>query len=203
MPSILGANSASDYEISNSLRAPGATNNHLSMVFDSAASDANRRIFTFSGWIKLGNAVQFAQYYPNQKSILLSTDAAQSTTSVGYGGYTSANAGGFHFQDGRSGTYIETTSKFRDPSAWYHVVVRYDSTQGTASNRIFIYVNGVSQPLNYSNTNDPEVDQNTSVDFFSAGDNIDATSADSGNFVHNVNSYYNGGFAAINNSFDG
>ena len=106
MPSILGANSASDYEISNSLRAPGATNNHLSMVFDSAASDANRRIFTFSGWIKLGNAVQFAQYYPNQKSILLSTDAAQSTTSVGYGGYTSANAGGFHFQDGRSGTYI-------------------------------------------------------------------------------------------------
>jgi hypothetical protein len=203
MPSILGANSASDYEISNSLRAPGATNNHLSMVFDSAASDANRRIFTFSGWIKLGNAVQFAQYYPNQKSILLSTDAAQSTTSVGYGGYTSANAGGFHFQDGRSGTYIETTSKFRDPSAWYHVVVRYDSTQGTASNRIFIYVNGVSQPLNYSNTNDPEVDQNTSVDFFSAGDNIDATSADSGNFVHNVNSYYNGGFDAINNSFDG
>ena len=137
MPSILGANSVREnYQIENSLRLPGATNNHLSMVFGSSAS--NRKTFTFSGWIKLGNSVQFGQYYPNEKYILTSTDAAQSTTAVGYGGYTSGNAGGFHLQDGRSATYIETTTKFRDPSAWYHLVIRYDSTQATASNRIFI-----------------------------------------------------------------
>ena len=171
------------------------------MVYSSSAS--NRKTWTFSCWIKLGQAAHYSQYYSNDKYLFTSTDAAQSTTNVGYGGYTSGNAGGFHLQDGRSGTYIETTSKFRDPSAWYHLVVRYDSTQSTASDRIFIYVNGESQGLNYSNSGDPEVDLNTEVDFFLAGDNIDATSADSGNFVHNVNSYYNSGFDAVNNSFDG
>jgi len=202
---VLGANTESAaYEIDNSLRTGGGDNHHLSMVYSSAASDANRRTFTFSGWIKLGQAAHFTEYYPNEKYLLTSTDRAQSTTNVGYGGYTSGNAGSFHFQDGRSGTYIETTTKFRDPNAWYHVVVKYDSTQSTASDRIFIYVNGVSQPLNYSNSGDPEVDLNTTVDFFLAGDNIDATSADNGNFVHNVNGYYNSSSATTaNHAFDG
>ena len=31
----------------------------------------------------------------------------------------------------------------RDPSAWYHLVVSYDTTQVTAADRIKIYVNGV------------------------------------------------------------
>ena len=198
---VLGSNSAvAGYEIDNSLRF-GGDDHHLSMIYSSAAS--NLKTWTFSGWIKLGQAAHFSQNYPNDKFILTSSDAAVSTTSIGYGGYTSGNAGGFHLNDGRSGTYIETTSKFRDPSAWYHLVVRYDSTQSTASDRIFIYVNGESQPLNYSNTGDPEVDLNTEVDFFRAGTNIDATSASSGNFVHNINSYYNSGYDAINNSFDG
>jgi hypothetical protein len=36
-----------------------------------------------------------------------------------------------------------TTQVFRDPSAWYHIVVAYDTTQATSSNRVKIYVNGV------------------------------------------------------------
>ena len=189
---IGGANTLSaDYDIENSLRVNG-DNHHLSMVFDSAAS--NRKTWTFSCWVKLGNAAQMATAYASNKYILCSTDAATSTTSIGYG-YT---AGDFHIQDGRSGTYIYTTSKFRDPSAWYHLVVRYDSTQGTASDRIFIYVNNVSQTLAYSNTGDPEVDQDTAVDLFLAGDDVDADSADSGNYVHNVNSYYNSGYSDAN-----
>jgi len=52
-----------------------------------------------------------------------------------------------------------TTQVFRDPSAWYHIVFAFDSTQATAGNRIKIYVNGtqvtsfstsVDPPLNYS-----------------------------------------------------
>ena len=38
---------------------------------------------------------------------------------------------------------IDTTQVFRDPAAWYHVVVAYDTTQATASNRIKLYVNGL------------------------------------------------------------
>jgi hypothetical protein len=38
---------------------------------------------------------------------------------------------------------VATTQVLRDPSAWYHIVVVYDSAQGTAANRVKIYINGV------------------------------------------------------------
>ena len=34
---------------------------------------------------------------------------------------------------------------FRDPSAWYHIVAAWDSTQSTDTNRFKLYVNGVKQ----------------------------------------------------------
>ena len=36
-----------------------------------------------------------------------------------------------------------TTQVFRDPSAWYHFVLVWDTTQNTDTNRIKLYVNGV------------------------------------------------------------
>ena len=38
-----------------------------------------------------------------------------------------------------------TNKKFRDSSAWYHIVVAYDSTDGTAADRCKMYVNGVQE----------------------------------------------------------
>jgi len=35
-----------------------------------------------------------------------------------------------------------TTKAFRDPSAWFHLYVAIDTTQGTAANRAKIYING-------------------------------------------------------------
>lgn len=40
---------------------------------------------------------------------------------------------------------IRTNRVFRDPSAWYHIVIKYDSTQSTASDRVKLYVNGENQ----------------------------------------------------------
>jgi hypothetical protein len=48
---------------------------------------------------------------------------------------------------GQGVTSITTSGVFRDPSAWYHVVVACDTTQATASNRWKIYVNGVQQSI--------------------------------------------------------
>ena len=52
-----------------------------------------------------------------------------------------------------SGTnyYATTNALFKDISAWYHVVVTYDTTQSTSSDRIKIYVNGVEQSKSASN----------------------------------------------------
>jgi hypothetical protein len=45
-----------------------------------------------------------------------------------------------------SGSYqwnFLSAAVYRDPSAWYHIMVAYDSTQATDTNRVKIYVNGV------------------------------------------------------------
>jgi hypothetical protein len=40
---------------------------------------------------------------------------------------------------------LETNAVFRDPSAWYSIVIFFDTAQATASNRAAIYINGVLQ----------------------------------------------------------
>jgi len=37
---------------------------------------------------------------------------------------------------------LQTSQVFRDPSAWYHIVIAVDTTQATSSDRIKIYING-------------------------------------------------------------
>ena len=41
----------------------------------------------------------------------------------------------------------DTSMVFRDTSAWYHIVLAVDTTQGSASTQVKIYVNGVQQSL--------------------------------------------------------
>jgi hypothetical protein len=47
---------------------------------------------------------------------------------------------------------IKTNRVFRDTSSWYHLVVAFDTTQGTASDRIKIYINGVQETSFATNT---------------------------------------------------
>ena len=58
---------------------------------------------------------------------------------------------------------VETNRKFRDLSAWYHIVIAMDTTQATASDRVKIWVNGV-QETSMSVTNYPS--QNSTHNFF-------------------------------------
>ena len=55
--------------------------------------------------------------------------------------------------------HLNTSAKFRDPSAWMHIVVAIDSTQATDTNRAKIYVNGVQQ-TSLSATTYPPQNQN-------------------------------------------
>jgi hypothetical protein len=57
---------------------------------------------------------------------------------------------------------VTTTAVYRDPSAWYHVVVAVDTTQATASNRVKMYVNG-SQITAFSASSYPSQNYNTYV----------------------------------------
>lgn len=57
----------------------------------------------------------------------------------------------FYYFDKRGGSTvfnIETLQNFRDPSAWYHMVIAVDTTQSTQSDRVKVYVNGTLADLN-------------------------------------------------------
>jgi len=51
---------------------------------------------------------------------------------------------------------LVTENVFRDTAQWYHILIAYDTTQATASNRVKVYINGASvgfQAGSYPNQN--------------------------------------------------
>ena len=59
-----------------------------------------------------------------------------------------------YFYSQQHSMVLQTNRVFRDTNAWYHIVVAWDTTQSTASNRVKIYVNGV-QETSFSTANYP------------------------------------------------
>jgi len=125
------------YEVANSLRFNDGSTDHLDKTFGQAG---NRRTFTISFWAKLtGNNT------PSQSAMFGAIfDAAQdgSNSDDLYFHTNRLNFSGYY---GSTQFILRTTAKYRDPSAWYHFVVAFDTTQSTASNRIKIYANGVQE----------------------------------------------------------
>ena len=107
----------------------------------------NAKIFTMSFWAKLiedpaGNG---------QEIMAGGTDGSNET----FFRYTSNETIQFrHDHASDTNWQLQTTQKFRDPSAWYHFVAAVDTTQGTSTNRVKLYVNG-SQITDLSTANYP------------------------------------------------
>jgi len=149
---------AGDYEIANSLRINSDAASGLARFGNDSR---NGNTFTISFWAKR-NILGTAQ-------ILVTSKLENSGVNSFVMTFTSANKIQVLGQpeDGTTGadsnrTAILTTAVFRDTSAWYHIVYRQDTTQGTASNRHKLYVNGVLQSLSTNNA----LDQNTEWKYF-------------------------------------
>ena len=66
-----------------------------------------------------------------------------------------------------------TARLFRDPSAWYHVVLACDTTQAVAANGIKLYINGVQQTLSFNSIGGQNgYTQNTSLRVGTSGEPI-------------------------------
>jgi hypothetical protein len=138
--STLLASGTDGYQISRSLRFDGSA--YLNRT---PASAGSRRIATWSGWIKLGNHSSTGEYY------LLCTNGTSDSTFF----YIQIRNNQLRFGQFNSGTFaLYSTQLFRDPSAWYHIVVAVDTTQATASNRAKAYVNG-TEITSWSTANYP------------------------------------------------
>ena len=158
MPTILGANSVSGYEISNSLRFTG-TQSAGAKLSITPGSASNRRTFTYSAWVKKSTITVNADPHPSQT--LLFAEAGGNTNN-GFA-FLPTNTLRFYGQTSSSDNFnLTTTEVFRDTSAWYHVVLASDTTQATASNRMKIYVNG-TQITAFGEEDYPDRNLETSV----------------------------------------
>ena len=114
------------YNLTKSLRFRSSASAYLNRT---PASAGNRRTWTYSAWIKRGSLTGGALLASTNNNIL---------------GFSFTNPDDLSLWDGNTSTMnVATTQVFRDPSAWYHIVVAFDTTQATASNRVKFYVNGV------------------------------------------------------------
>ena len=117
------------------------------------SSSSNRRTFTISVWVKrstLGSGNIFGQ-----------TDTSGSY--MFYIVFDSSNQLYILDYDYHSNNYhFVTNRKFRDTTAWYHIVLAVDTTQATNTNRSKLYVNGV-QETSFSTANYPSQNLQTFV----------------------------------------
>jgi hypothetical protein len=63
---------------------------------------------------------------------------------------------------GISGDSVVPSRLLRDTSAWYHLVFAFDTTQGTAADRIKIYVNGVQETV-FTSTTYPSLNEDLDI----------------------------------------
>ena len=135
-PVVGGDGKPTGYEIDNSLRFEDGDAPRLTKTF---SSSGNRRTVTFSAWFKLSNLGIIRHIFSNNGADFINLES-DNTLSVQLAGSAEG--------------YLYSNRVFRDPSAWYHIVVAVDTTQGTASNRLKLYINGV-QETSFSDSSNP------------------------------------------------
>jgi len=112
------------------------------------SSAGNRRTFTISSWVKRSSLES------GIKAIFSIGNSATSTAEANWFTF-SFNGSTNRLRLVQYNTIIfDTNAVYRDVSAWYHVVVAVDTTQGTASNRVKLYVNG-TQVTSFATVNYP------------------------------------------------
>ena len=139
MTTILGANSvvASGFDVDNSVRFNRADGAYMHKTPGSAG---NRKTWTFSCWAKKSDIAAHSSYFGANQTFQLefhSTGAMLAWESAG--------------------DFMKTNALYRDTSSWYHIVWAFDTTQGTAANRVKLYVNGI-QITSWATSNYPDED---------------------------------------------
>lgn len=111
------------YAIDGSLRFNADDSAYLSRT----PSAGDRQTFTFSAWMKLGDF----DNWPQSEGYIFSVASGSDNTN---NFYFKQNVDGSLRVSAYSVNWRISTALFRDPSAWYHVVLACDSTQATAQN---------------------------------------------------------------------
>jgi hypothetical protein len=159
MSIIIPANSAAGggFAVDNSCRFNNASDDSLTRSL--GASETSLKKGTLSFWIKRAEAVGTAMWlYSNE----VDNDNNRAYIEID----SNDNLRVINSQGGANPLYFITDAEYRDSSAWSHFVIAIDTTQGTESNRVKIYNNGV-QITSFSQATYPSV--NTDLKLFEGG----------------------------------
>ena len=119
------------YQISRSVRTRSSATAYFNRTFSTPTLGTK---WTWSAWVKRGTLSSAQTLFSGQVDV----------NNWGIIAFLAGDTLSFQQADAGSVTStVTTTQVFRDPSAWYHIVVVFDSTQATAANRLLMYVNGV------------------------------------------------------------
>lgn len=127
---------AGGYQINQSLRFDG-TSNKLTRTNPTAGGITNQYTWTFSFWLKRSNV--------NSGSQPLLGGRTASPYTYCYWNY--ASSGRFWIGNYNGSSYVPdirpTNKLWRDPSAWEHFMLVYNTSESTGTDRLKIYSNGV------------------------------------------------------------
>ena len=165
---VLGGTKVADtgYEVANSVRFNRGDSPRLSKTF---GTPTNQDRWTFSVWCKRSGL-------GTTQNLCACQSSGTKLTSLRF---DSDNCLNFYDYNGAYTGQIKTIRDFRDVSAWYHIVIVWDSANGTAGDRMKMYVNGVEETVFSADTNPSsglDSDMNTS------GETFDLGNANNGNF---------------------
>jgi len=132
----------------------------------SISSGGSGTTATFSAWIKTANTPDTA--------IFTSYIDSNNMVEVYF------SSGVFRIYHSSSGSLVNalyTNAVYRDPSAWYHFVCTFDTTNGTEADRLKIYVNG-TQVTSFGTANYPTASEDMELNSSSATLNVGARNGD-------------------------
>jgi hypothetical protein len=163
------------YPITRSVRLRSSASAYFNRT---PASAGNRKTWTWSGWVKLGSLSTTLN--------ILYAYSADSDSGLCQLSYQSNQ---LRIQGFSASFLMVSTPVYRDPSAWYHIVYKVDTTQATAADRVRVYVDGVEITAWATNTPPP---QNTDT---AVNNNV---AHNIGRNTRNSNDYLDGYFAEVN-----
>jgi len=144
------------YSVDNSIFLDATDPEEMHYTTGSSSSDSQKGTFSF--WMKRGR-ISYGNFSPMQINDYGAPYHA--------GAYWTNDQLYWNHKD-NSSQWTKWERLFRDPSAWYHVVVRIDTTQADGDDRHRMYINGGSaEPI--TTTHNAPVSQNDAYYWFANG----------------------------------
>ena len=132
-------------------------NSYLTRTYGSAG---NQRIFTISFWFKRSNLATGHFWTYQDASGNARSDFSIVNDRIGINFNPTGSSWGADLTIQDNGTNM----LFRDTSAWYHLVMAFDTTQSTEANRLKVYVNGVQKTMSGYPSQNFDTGYNTAIE---------------------------------------